>query len=723
MNPRTTSENRLQNWAPMLILGVALVVRLVYLVQYQQSDVWSQLTVDNWYHHNWAGSLADGNVLGDTTYFRAPFYTYCLGLLYAILGSSLWVARLFGLLIGMGSVAMTFALGRKLIDRRAGIIAASIHALYPLTLYFEGELLLDSLFTLLVQITIYCFLRWRDSEKAADLLWTGLACGLAAITRPTALVAVPLILVWVLARRGLGSGTREATLFVVGLGLVIAPVFLRNVLIADDPVLIASQGGVNLYIGNHDGADGSSATMPEPLGYNWRIEQVSWQAEKDIDRELKPGEVSDYWRNRAFVWTADNPGRFLELYLKKVYFQIGDLEISNNRSLRSFWEEIPLLKYNPLRFGLIFPLAVLGLLVTLRKNRGMIFVLLFLCLYVAAVSLFFYNSRFRLPLMPYYFVLAAAGAGMLKDQLTSRSSRFVTCLGLAVVAGMLSFSTAYTIPRASAPQDELSSGLTGYRAQDYVTALSHFTAAGEIDPEFPEVNLNIGACYFRLGQIDSARIYFERERQLHPGRAKTYHNLASFDLVSGGYQEAAAWSRTAVRLAPYDVTANILLVRSLGADSSIADDELLLEISSARDRTNDDLFLLNEAAALLSRRGDQVSAARLSTAAAEVKPPPIETDSRAFEPDFRHAHESFVREKARAWHLLGYIAGLEGNLDGAIGYLRRAVAGDPKLAPAYLNLIAALLSSGQVAEADTLISTALDRFPDDPTFRQISQSR
>ena len=137
-----------------LILGLALLVRMVYLYIYQGLPDWQQLTVDNFYHHHWALSIAGGNVFGDTTYFRAPFYVYCLSALYAVFGASLWVGRLFGLAVGLASVALTYLLGRRVFGQKVGLGAAAVHAVYPWILYFESELLLDSLFTLLLQLTL-----------------------------------------------------------------------------------------------------------------------------------------------------------------------------------------------------------------------------------------------------------------------------------------------------------------------------------------------------------------------------------------------------------------------------------------------------------------------------------------------------------------------------------------------------------------------------------------
>lgn len=702
-----------------IVLAAALIVRVVYLLQYHGSPLWDQLTVDNWYHFNWANSIADGNIVGGTTYFRAPFYIYCLGLLFALLGSSLWVARLFGLVVGLASVFMTFKLGERLIDRRTGFVAALLHALYPLAIYYEGELLLDSLFMLLVELTVYSLLRWMDSRRGGDLLGTGLICGLAAITRPTILLIVPLMVLWVLLGVGVRGRIRQTALLVLGLALIIGPVFVRNLRVADDPVLIASQGGINLFIGNNDEADGFSASMPEPMGYNWTIAQVTWQAETETGRELKPGEVSDFWRDRALQWIVDNPGRFLGLFFKKLYFQIGDLDISNNRSLKMVLDTFPLLGKNPLHFAVIFALAVVGIAATWRGYGGVRFVLAFIGLYVLVMSLFFYNSRFRLPLLPFYFVLASAGLWQLKDLISARSRQVAIRLAIAVGAGVLSVSTWWALPYETSPQSSQASGLYAYRHHDFATALEDFREAERVAPDFPEVNLNIGASFFRLGAADSARFYFNREMSHHPGRVKTYQNLGSLDLVQGDYATAVNYARLAVELAPYDITSNILLLRALAADSAEAAGSLAEEAELGEQRTKNDLFYLNEAAAALSRKGDLATAELLSQAAVKAVPPPVETDPLAFGPDYRNAGAPFDREKARSWHLLGYIAGVEGDFDRAVDCAREAVKLDPRFEEGYVNLISALRISGKASEADSVLTIAEERFPHSETIRSL----
>jgi len=129
-------EHKKEFYWLLFVLILTVFIRIFHLMQYSQMPDWDQLTIDNNYHHHWAETIADGNIWGDTTYFRAPFYIYCLGLLYALFGSSLWVGRLFGLAIGLVSVFLTFLLGRKIFSSKIGLGAALIQALSPIMIFF-----------------------------------------------------------------------------------------------------------------------------------------------------------------------------------------------------------------------------------------------------------------------------------------------------------------------------------------------------------------------------------------------------------------------------------------------------------------------------------------------------------------------------------------------------------------------------------------------------------
>ncbi len=703
----------------LIVILIAAAVRADYLFEYWFLPDWIQLTVDNWYHWNWAQTIVDGNLLGDTTYFRAPFYVFCLAAIKAVFGDSLLAARLFGTVAGLASVWLTFLLGQLLFNRRAGLLAAGLHALYPVLIYFESELLLDSLFMLLVQITVYRFLVWLESEDPRDIFYVGLACSLAAITRPTVLVAVPVVLlamIWACRRNGY---LRQAIPFVIGLALFVGPVFARNLAVAHDPVLVSSQAGVNLYIGNNAEADGFTAALPEPMGRNWQLRQVEKVAEDDLARQLKPGEVSTYWRGKAVDWVWSDPGRFAELYATKALFQFDNREISNNRSLTPFFQRITVLKYNPLSFGIILPFAVMGFVFGIKRNRGLLFVLILILLYIAAVSLFFYNSRFRLPLMPFYLVAAAGGGLCLLRGIREKKRSILIGLAAAVTAAAFSFCSPVRPPRAVSTDHLVSRGLHLFGQQEYRAALEQFREVLRSDSTLPEANLNVGSCFFRMGIGDSAEVYYRREITHNPQRHKAYQNLASLKLVNGEYRQAQEWIRKAIALSPYDVPSSLALLRACAADTGTTDEELASVAEAAVVRTGSDLQVLNEAATACAGRGLYAVAHGFLLQGLSASPPPIETDDQAFGRDFRHDRGSMTRERARTYYQLGFLSGVRGDLELAIDYCGRAIDADSSLAEAYVNLVAAYVSSGRQAEAERTMDLAAGRFPNHPLVRKL----
>lgn len=712
-----TGEHKAVFW----ILGLGLLFRIVYLYLYSGLPDWSQLTVDNNFHHHWALSILSGNIVGDTTYFRAPFYIYYLALIYKLFGVSLWAVRICGICLGLISVLLTYLITYRLFERKpVALLAGFIHAIYPIAVYFESELLLDSLFTILLQAHLFCLLSWWGTRSYRTLFFAGLWFGAACITRPTPLMFIPLILITLyLFTRNFSLFWRQAVLFCIGALLLILPITIRNILVADDPVLIASQGGINLYIGNNDNADGISAVMPEPVGFNWRIQQITYMAEQDTGKELKPGEVSSYWTGKAFDWIVDNPGRFIGLYFEKLYHNISDREISNNRYLDIFFPKIPLLDYSFLSFGILFSISCLTILLTIGSNRKVLYVTLLLLLYILVSALFFFSSRFRLPLLPLYFALTAYGLTHIVLQIRQKSTGALFSLGLVILVGFISFYPIVSLPKGSPSHHLISKGLFYSAQQEYTTALQYFQRAKRIDPEFAETDLNIGATYIHLGQTDSARYYLQIEKQKHPRREKAYINLASLYHLEGKLDSAQAEISAALTLQPYNLTANMLEIRILYADSSIGPRQLYQTVLRNADRTSGNIYLLYDAALLYSNRQEYQLAEQLLQLAATSSPPPIETDDEAFQHVSQNQPKLWEKEKSKVYYQWGYICGLTNRFEQAIKYSNKAIALDSSNTPAYVNLISGNLSIGEITKARALLQQALDKFPSDSNLTLI----
>jgi len=695
------------------VILAAVIVRIVYAVIYASMPDWEMLTVDNYYHKHWAEDMASGNIWGDTTYFRAPFYVYCLSILFAIFGSSLWAARIFGMLVGIASITLTYQISCRLFNQRVAVIASAIQILFPAVLYFESELLLDALFMLLLELAFYRFIIWYDDDNSRNSFWLGLSLGLAAITRPTMLIFVlPVIAIALLRRNHSQSRLKDWAFLALGLLFLILPITIRNALVGKEFVLIASQGGINFYVGNNSSADGLSAVLPEPLGHNWRISDITYIAEKEMGKNLKPGQVSAYWFKRAVSEIMRTPLESLKLFCKKIYFNFSNREISNNRNLTDFFSRHPLLKYNPLSFGLVFSLAVLAVFTGWRAHWGIKLIIISIVIYVLAVSLFFFNSRFRLPALPLYFILAAAGIESLVFRF--RESRWSIVLPLVVATTAAAFSFSPLVPlRSGAPTQHLTQrGLNSFAHKRFVEALNNFKKAWSADSTFPEINLNLGAAYFRVGLVDSAWNYFQSEERLHPGRASTYNNIASIYLIRGQLAEAIIEVEKALKLKPYGELSQLIRIRAASELIAVMNTDSLYSLTlTAIEQSGNAIEAVNYSSVTLSVLGALPQAKALLAKALEMRPPPIEINDDAFSPNFPDIKQAWYREKARTHYQLGFIYGTEGNISESILQSQKALAIDSNLMEAYINLANGFNAAGRFSEADSIMSIYRNRFP------------
>ncbi|HSH00730.1 MAG TPA: glycosyltransferase family 39 protein, partial [candidate division Zixibacteria bacterium] len=349
-----------------LALAAALV-RAVYLWLYSRRPEWGELVVDSLFHVNWADDIAGGNVIGDRAFFRSPLYIYVLALFRWLAPTALWPARVFGSALGVVSVVLTYLLVRRVYrgkhSERAALAAAALQAVYPSVIYFEAELLVDFLFTVLLQAAL--FLALTAGAARRRWLWAGALVGLAALTRATGLVALPLLAYWAWRdfrqhQRPLGGPLSV----VIAALVVIAPVSLRNVIVSGDFTLIATSGGVNFYIGANPAADPVSAALPEPYGAHWRLSDMRGLAEEFEGRALTDAEVSASWRNRAFEWIVSHPVDFGALYLRKLGALLYTHPYSNNRALSVEFAANAVTRFSPLNFAALLSLAALGLAVS-----------------------------------------------------------------------------------------------------------------------------------------------------------------------------------------------------------------------------------------------------------------------------------------------------------------------------------------------------------------------
>lgn len=533
-----------------VVFALALGLRLSYLADFRHTPFFAAPQMDALYHDQWARRLAAGDWVGTGVFFRAPLYPYFLGTLYALLGPAYGAVHVVQLVLGAGTALLTTLIAYRRFGRIAGIVAGLLTAFHGPLIFFEGELLLVVLEAPLNLATAWALDRALSGGTARGWIRAGAFLGLCALTRPTILALVPVVAIHLAWRRG-RQAWRPLAIYVGTLLAVLAPVLVRNAVVGGDFVPVASQGGLNYYLGNHRGADGMSAVAPE-FRRTWTggLEDANRLAELAAGRPLKPSEVSDYWFGRALAWAQEAPGAFLRLQLKKAALLWDAFEIPNNEDYYFFSRLTRVFRANVLsHFGILGPLALAGLAFGILRRRAPFAWVAVPGVLGAVIAAFFVCGRFRASLVPLFAVWAGLGVSRALACVRARSLGEVLLYVLVLAAGVMGMNAdPWSLRRSYSPaESHLRLGIHCAAAGDETHALEHYRAAVGAEPGFADGWNNLGVLQAQMGRPVEAREAFERALAARHDHAKALGNLAALAFGEGRRGEADSLAHRALR--------------------------------------------------------------------------------------------------------------------------------------------------------------------------------
>ncbi len=578
----------LDRYALLIFLG-ALALRLLYLYQIQNSPFLNYPQIDALWHHLWAKSIASGNILGDEVFFRAPLYPYFLGLIYSIFGEGPIAPRIIQSILGSLSCVLIYLIALRLFNRRTALMAGIIAAIYSVLIYFDNELLITSLFVFLVLLFFYLSINTQISSSKKRLYLIGLVMGLAAIARPTVLITLPILVVYLFFYRVKPIRFKNKLIGVAilfaGILTAILPVTIRNYAVGNDIVLISYQGGVNFWIGNNEQADGKTAGAPGHFKAVGRYEDnVKYSAEKvaemDTGREMKPPELSSYWYSRGFKFIFENPGEFMSLTLKKLYFTWNAYEIESNRNLYTQREHSSLLRillwHNVLGlpFGILAPLAIAGIVLAFRNWKRTYFLLIgFLFSYQLILLTFFVTARFRVPMLPFMIILAAMALDYAIHN-RRKISKLITPVIVFAVSIVVCNTTLFGVKPAEESRTIQSKASIFLRQGQVDSAIVYAQKAIDENPDDPAGYNFLGTAYEMAGKHQEAVNTFEKAVDLNLQNAYGYNHLGYNYYELGQLEKAVVKYRQAIHIDSTVVDAYVYLgniYRDLGKQSMALD--------------------------------------------------------------------------------------------------------------------------------------------------------
>jgi 4-amino-4-deoxy-L-arabinose transferase-like glycosyltransferase len=312
--------------------------------------------------------------------------------------------RIVNCLCGVASVLVLGLFARHFFGDRPALIAAAMLAVDPILLFFNGLVLTEIPYTLLLLGAWWAVAAMSDSVRGVPRVSTtttpvlrsygwalaaGLFVGLATATRSSNLL-MPLLLapfVWWFSGGRLVRRAASVLVFLVFAAATLAPTAVRNYRLLGYLVPVRTGGGASLLEALAPWADGGPG-----------MDRIQYPA-------FPPG-ADEYQRDRlcrqqAVSWAWENPGTTVRLAWAKLK-RTWSISLNAAGYSSATYTAITWLTVAP-----EFALAIVGLWM-LRRRPVVLGLLLAPAVYLTLLHMIFVGSvRYRVPAMPFLFVAAA----------------------------------------------------------------------------------------------------------------------------------------------------------------------------------------------------------------------------------------------------------------------------------------------------------------------------
>ena len=538
---------------------------------------------DSLEYWDWAGTIADGILVGDKPFMSAPLYPYFVGILRALGGGMLSLYVLQLLLRSLTAWLLARTANTLFGHWGFGLATCVLFLWLEEPAYYAVRILNSSLQLFTMAFLLELVTRQRlhllgggASAKRSLLVGVGAALGLATLANPSLLIALPFFAWWL----GLGRTTiRGTAIAFTACLLVIAPATWHNYLAAakwpagGEFIPISAQAGVTFAHGNSAGAGGIYKPVDGVSQNRGKQNDDAYQvalAASGNDRIEGWNYTSSYFRKQGTSYLRENLGAAVGLELQKLRWffcgrNYGDLYNIALENKDPDWPRQVPLPGGLLQLGWLLPGAFMGLWFLIRRDRRQAIpyaTLLLVTWFV--VMVFWYSPRYRLPAAPLAAVLAPYGVFAFAAALgRSRSLVVLALLGLAPAVFLESWTrlSGFDSAETSRPQYELHTGLNYIQQGNFLAAIPRLENALQLKLENAEVHhalaeaqvkvataLDLQQEYSQANALyEDAIAHYQRAVEMNPSHLDTWFSLINVLDYMQHPQQALAASESALR--------------------------------------------------------------------------------------------------------------------------------------------------------------------------------
>ena len=438
----------------ILVVTLAFILRLIYLNNLISNTIGFDALPngsDQLVYEADARDLMRGLWPGDIDFYRQPGFTWLLGTLHLLLGDSLRLFQIFQIFSGSLSSIAIYFLAQQIFNTHTARLSMIVWAIFPLLIFYDAQLLTHAIEA---HLTVWILCAWWSTIKSKNCVSTtqpnwlicALLVGIASVIRPAFLVLLPLILISVKSRLGTYKFPMQFSKLIALLVITfipILPVTYHNYQHSGQLQLFSANGPVTLYLGNNRDSAGIGQYSPAFLATHELVNRGKTTFVEQTTNDI-----------------LANPQRWSGLMARKTALYWGNLEIPNNVDFYREGTSIsPLLRYLPIRFGVLVVLAFTGIQFVMPHRHmyrpGKWLLLSMIGILFITTVMFHVVSRFRVPIYGPLILFSAFALTETNKRIISRDTLLIAkSISALFISGALVLALPYIADNTVPPPIE-----------------------------------------------------------------------------------------------------------------------------------------------------------------------------------------------------------------------------------------------------------------------------
>ena len=597
MNKRNILISKQLIWI-FLILLIGLGVRLIYLSDAIQNPDFSAPLHDAEFKDYWARAILSGDYTpprNEGNPFmeghplpNPPGYPLFLAFIYWLTGGSYLAVRWVQICIGLLNIFLVYLLSKNLFDYRAGLFSALGVATYWAFVHYDMEL---NQVTIYIAINLLCFhllLQAHKRNKLRLLPFAGIVFGIGAWFRGEVFVFIFPLAIFVIFlfynSKKLKVAICAGLLFLIFALLPVIPLSSYNYYLCGSFTSGSHNSECSLSIAFHPDTPEYASYTPEMLRWLNKTPEDTVEIfdldgmTRGLGKELGLGRRVTYkeWKNYLISGAIHNIKEYPWLNLKKCFkrflWTFSPQELDENKVIYYEREVSTILKYLP-RYPLPMSLFTLSLIllgilwlskgtqtikITMNSWKFLFVLLFFVAINISIFSLIIAGSRYRVSLIPYFFILGGVVFSSLSETIRNKKWN----LSILIVLGFVILFSLAHIPffdyqpnrsrwlderrkcyqRIGRIEDGLRffekwlekhpdadahyhAGVLCYELNELTKAEEHFYTCLKLCPDHPSAPYNLGLVFAKRGDWTNAEKYFKEAVKRNSNKADMWFAL------------------------------------------------------------------------------------------------------------------------------------------------------------------------------------------------------